>query len=235
MKILRITLFLILLPFTICSQTSNKIEISDTVIDVRKLLIKKFGEEIIAKIQQLESIGNLDSYGIFEFKNIIDKKTEYLNEEFSEVPSGCQCYLTDNRLQILNSKGFMAGITHNIEIDFRDSTFETQINFHTDGGELHKYNRKDDFIEDFELSLESAQLLISSDSEFTSNGLFKGKLIGTSTKYFEKEYSQNGDLKEIQLEVLSVFECKIQDHDMIKSNIEKKVEESKRQNNGMKN
>ena len=56
--------------------------------------------------------------------------------------------------------------------------------------------------------------VFSPDSKFEHDGILKGKLIGTSIKYYEKDNSSLG-YKEIQTNVLSIFECKLTDYEKI--------------------
>ena len=80
--------------------------------------------------------------------------------------------------------------------------------------QTYKFNKEGEFITDIVVALERAKLEFSPDSKFEHDGILKGKLIGTSIKYYEKDNSSLG-YKEIQTNVLSIFECKLTDYEKI--------------------
>lgn len=206
MKLLQISL-LIFLPISLLAQEANKFEIADSIIDVREIMKADLGDEINQRIEAMQSMEGMYSMGILELDNILDEK----EEKMGKLPGTCQCHMMMGKLQIANAIGFMAGIASVIEINILDSTYQSKIYYNTDGMKTHKFNPDDEFIEDIEIILEESKLEISPDSKFVNEGIIKGRLIGTSVKYYEKDYSDTG-YKDTQMKVLSIFECKLEDY-----------------------
>jgi len=227
------TILLILLPICLLSQEGNRFEITDSIINVNEILREKFGNERINQLEQLSSINSPYYGGILELDNILQKEK---NIEQEEIPGSCQCQIMKGKLEIANAIGFMAGILNIIEVNLSDSTYQSKIYYITDGAKTHKFKPEEDFIQDIEVRLETSRLEISPDSEFNNHGILKGKLVGTSIKYCEKDNSKTG-YREIQTKILSIFECKIEDYDQMMIEMEeiKKAQEKKKAEKENKN
>jgi hypothetical protein len=223
MKLLKISL-LIFLPNALWSQVANKFEIADSIIDVKAIMKANFGDEMIQQMDALASMGGLYSMGILELNNIVDEKEEKMGKH----PGACQCHIMMGKLEIANAIGFMAGIASVIEVNLADSTYQSKIYFNTDGMKTHKFKPEDEFIQDIEVLLVNSRLEFSPDSKFEHNGIFKGRLIGTSVKYYEQDNSAKG-YKEVQTKVHSIFECKLMDFEqmMIDNGMEGELEKVK--------
>ncbi|MFK7773950.1 MAG: toxin-antitoxin system YwqK family antitoxin [Saprospiraceae bacterium] len=232
MKLFQISL-LILLPISLLSQKANKFEIADSTINVKEIIRGEFGEKMIKQLEQLESIDSPYSYGIFQLDNILEEEETDQNNKF---PGGCQCHMMMGKLEISNAVGFMAGIASVIEINLSDSTYQSNIHYNTDGMKTHKFNPEDEFIQDIVVLLKESKLEISPDSKFKNNRIIKGKLIGTTDKYYKQDYNNKG-YKEIQTKVLSIFECKLQDYGQLMIEMEKlkELENQKKQDKENKN
>ena len=204
-------IILIFLPISLIAQNGNKFEIADSVINVKELLQEQFGDEIINQVKKMELLGSPYSYGILQLDNLLEKKPTRNNEK---IPGGCQCNMIMGKLQISNAVGFMAGIASVIEINISDSTYQSRIHYNTDGARTHKFKQEDEFIKDIVVPLEKSKLEISPDSKFKHNGIIKGKLTGTSIKYLEDKHNGKG-FKEIRTNVLSIFECKLEDYEQM--------------------
>jgi hypothetical protein len=196
MKLFQIIL-LTLLPISLLSQEGNRFEIANSVINVNEILREEFSGKMIKQIEQMSSMNSPYFFGILELNNILPKD----KQEMEKVPGICQCHIIMGKLEIANSVGFMAGIASVIEINLSDSTYQSKIHYHTDGMKIHKFNPEDEFIEDIAILLKESKLEISPDSKFENDGIIKGRLIGTTGKYYEKDYNDKG-YKEVKTKVL---------------------------------
>lgn len=209
MKIIRLTQIslVIILPFNLLSQEINKLTFLDSIIDVNKTLENEFGNEWF---QQSGQINKHNSLGILQFTDILNNSNEGQNYEGKKIPGVCQCYSIDGIVEISNAIGFMAGIGNIININLEDSTYYSRIVYHTDGAKIHKNKPEEDFIESIQIILQSSKLEISPDSNFKHNGIIKGRIIGESYKYYERDNSDIG-YKKVKTKVFSIFECQIED------------------------
>ncbi len=209
MKIFQVCL-LILLSTYVFSQETNKYKIANSIIDVKEIIKTDLGLEVFKEIEAMNLSNSKYSVGILELDNILDGNEQKLGK----LLGGCQCHMMMGKLEIANAIGFMAGIASVIEINISDSTFKSTLSYNTDGMQTYKFNKEGEFITDIVVALERAKLEFSPDSKFEHDGILKGKLIGTSIKYYEKDNSSLG-YKEIQTNVLSIFECKLTDYEKI--------------------
>jgi len=219
MKILLLN-FLILVPISLFSQVTNKLEVSDTIINVKKKLITELGDEMANRFAHLDSMKSKISFGLLSLENtlITNKKGNT-----HKLASMCQCRIIEGQLEIANAIGFMAGIANVIKIDISDSTYQTMLTYNTDGVKSHKFNPQDEFIEDIEVEIPKPKLILSQDSKFVHNATIKGILIGNTIDYYEQNNTQSG-IEKVQMKVRSIFECKLIDYDKMLLEMKKKQE-----------
>ena len=201
---------LILWSTYVFSQETNKYKIANSIIDVKEIIKTDLGLEVFKEIEAMNLSNSKYSVGILELDNILDGN----GQKLGKLLGGCQCHMMMGKLEIANAIGFMGGIASVIEINISDSTFKSTLSYNTDGMQTYKFNKEGEFITDIVVALERAKLEFSPDSKFEHDGILKGKLIGTSIKYYEKDNSSLG-YKEIQTNVLSIFECKLTDYEKI--------------------
>jgi len=222
---MKLVLFILLyiLPISIFSQEKAILKYSDTIINVEALLYDEFGAERIKKLNQIKTSINTYSYGILELNNILEND-ENLNNQ--KILGNCQCTMAKQKIQISNAIGFRSGVSSVIEIDLESKAYESKIYYSTDGVKRHKFKTRKRFVANIIVPLNVTELVLSSDSKFEHNGIIKGVLTGTSIKYYEEETNEKG-YKEVQLNVRSIFECKLKDFEMMKKELQSLKEQNK--------
>lgn len=208
---LKIVILMLLIPLLLTAQERKRFALSDTVIPVNKILKKEFKGEKLKQIEQMESLKDSPySFGILEIENILALGEGNSKMYGQKILSSCQCHMILDTIEIANAFGFQSGVASIIKIHLPDSNFQSVLYHITDGVKEHKHNEGEEFIEDIVVELNDEYLEISPDSEFRHNGIIKGKLIGTSKNYYERDVTASG-YKKVQTRVLSVFKCKLLD------------------------
>ena len=206
------------------SQTVNKFLVSDSVTNVKSVLIQQFGQEIEERIKETESLSGNFTYAYLELEDILGEESA-TEKNAIKSPGGCNCFKRHSIIYISNFIGFMAGLNNLIQINPGDSTYSSKLIYHTDGEKSHRLTEAGEYVENIEVEIEKSTLFIAEDSEFEQNGRISGKFIGTTVSYYEKDHSPKG-YKKIQTKVLSVFECIMEDYNQKLLEIEKINEET---------
>lgn len=219
--LLVISLFIFLvLPATLISQELSSFVEADTTIEVQELVIQEFGEEL-SNLLSFDTIGNPYRPGILEVKNLLESKVNKKNSSQSRFIAICQCQMDSGKVILTQSIGFMSGVAIITEINLTDSTYFSIMAHHTDGVKGHKFFPEDKFIADIEVSFHETTLVLSPGSEFSDGANISGKFTGTTQTYLEDAYTEKGSA-EVQDRIVSLFECKLEDWDTIRLQMEKK-------------
>lgn len=217
--VMHLFIFLIL-PATLISQELNSFVEADTTIEVQELVIQEFGEEL-SNLLSFDTIGNPYRPGILEVKNLLESKVNKNNNSQSRFIAICQCQMDSGKITLTQSIGFMSGLAIITEINLTDSTYFSIMAHHTDGVKVHKFFPEEEFIADIEVPLNETTLVLSPNLKFSDGSSITGKLTGTSQTYLEHAYTGKG-YTEVQDRVVSVFECKLEDWENIRLQMEKR-------------
>ena len=207
---LKIVIIFIGTPVALFSQSINKLMVSDSVINVKSILIEELGQEMKERIKDTEAFNGNFTYAYLELENTLRDELEG-EKRANKIPGGCNCFKREDTIYISNFIGLMAGLNNLIQINFDDSTYTSKLIYQTDGEKSHKLTEAGEFVENIELEIKNSSLLIAADSEFEHNKRIAGKFIGTTVKYYEQDNSPKG-FKEVQTKVLSIFECNLEDY-----------------------
>lgn len=201
---------MIVFPISVFSQTPEKFERLDSILNVNRILEEEFGKEMMSEMEKMSFEGNPYSYGLSGFAPVTE---EHKIPKWHKVFSMCRCDIRGNKLEIAIAFGLMSGIATVIEIDLADSTYQAHLHYSTDGVKSHKLKIEDQFIENLVVPLRNTELEISSDSFFEHQKSVKGRLIGTTEKHYQTAGRTQNGYKEIEAKVLSIFECNVVDFD----------------------
>ncbi|SNR15691.1 hypothetical protein [Tenacibaculum jejuense] len=208
-------LILFLFPlFVFTQQNTALFKLTKNSFDIDTLLQKEFGKN---KMEQLKKM-SLTSPAILSINNVL--RSDY-KQKSAKLLGLCECYFIDGKLEVINAVGFKTAIVSSIKVNLSEKTFESNLNYRTDGIEMHKFNPSDEFIKNITVPLQTSELEFTTDSKFEHLGIVKGKLKGKTVLFYEQDSSQKG-YSAVQNEIISIFECQFKDYNKLIKEMEQK-------------
>lgn len=200
------------LPVVLFSQNKSvfKYKIASTVFDMHKILEEEFGKKMEDKFSMEGGVlGNAPMYiSLLGFKD--GREGASSEQKMEKTPSISTCFVENGKMILGNAIGFMSGVAVSIEMNTADSTYIPKIVFNSDGVKAGKLKLDDEYIADLEVPFKEVSLEFSSDVDFKNGGTITGKLFGKSMEFYMQKNSPQG-YEVVQLDVLSIFKCTLED------------------------